>query len=363
MIVNKAKDFRSKLRHFIPKIRLTQKMGISVVMAALLLVLTAFGLYSSLSKEVTVHTNDEMIETTTRALTVEELLDELEITYKPEDIITPSLSSEIEADMHITIVEAVYVTLNHYRQQQHFWTTASTVEELLDEQGIELKDGDVVTPGLSYSLEDELTIEIAHYEYEIVERKYQIAYTTVKKDDDSMLKGQQQTLQSGANGKNIQRYKITYKNGEEISREPVGDEQIKDVQEEVIAVGTVPSLQRGNYVFAPSRTLQNVVLTAYAAGPVHTGKSPGDPGYGITASGTRATEGRTVAVDPNVIPIGTWMYIEGIGLRRAEDTGSAVQGHKIDVYFESDSQARAFGLRRGYTVHIIGSQKPSTISQ
>ncbi|GJM83433.1 hypothetical protein HMSSN139_59290 [Paenibacillus sp. HMSSN-139] len=45
-----------------------------------------------------------------------------------------------------------------------------------------------------------------------------------------------------------------------------------------------------------------------------------------TASGTRVTEGRTIAVDKDVVPLGWWVYIEGIGFRKAEDTGGASMG-------------------------------------
>jgi 3D (Asp-Asp-Asp) domain-containing protein len=104
--------------------------------------------------------------------------------------------------------------------------------------------------------------------------------------------------------------------------------------------------------------LNNVTLTAYTAHAASTGKTSEHPQYGITYSGTRATEGRTIAVDPKVIPIGWWVYIEGIGLRRAEDTGSAIKGNKIDIYFESEEYAKKFGLKRGYKVYIIGKDKP-----
>jgi 3D (Asp-Asp-Asp) domain-containing protein len=72
------------------------------------------------------------------------------------------------------------------------------------------------------------------------------------------------------------------------------------------------------------------------------------------------TEGRTIAVDPKVIPIGWWVYIEGIGLRRAEDIGSGVKGNKIDVYFDNLDYAKRFGLKRGYKVYIIGKDKPAS---
>lgn len=67
-------------------------------------------------------------------------------------------------------------------------------------------------------------------------------------------------------------------------------------------------------------------LTAYTAGKESTGKGPSSAAYGITYSGSKAEEGRTIAVDPTVIPIGSMVFIDGIGIRTAEDTGSAVRG-------------------------------------
>lgn len=91
-------------------------------------------------------------------------------------------------------------------------------------------------------------------------------------------------------------------------------------------------------------------MTAYSAG---------EPGIGTrTATGTRVTEGRTIAVDPNVIPLGWWVYIEGIGFRRAEDTGGAIKGNKIDLYYDSVKRANNFGRKSGMKVYVIGPVKP-----
>jgi 3D (Asp-Asp-Asp) domain-containing protein len=70
-------------------------------------------------------------------------------------------------------------------------------------------------------------------------------------------------------------------------------------------------------------------------------------GDGITFTGTEATVGRTVAVDPAVIPLGSWLYIQGIGWRKAEDTGSAVRGNIIDIYVGEGEKARHEALRAG----------------
>lgn len=61
---------------------------------------------------------------------------------------------------------------------------------------------------------------------------------------------------------------------------------------------------------------------------------PGMNGKGITATGTRATAGRTIAVDPKVIPYGTKVYIEGWGYRIAEDCGG-FRGNHIDIFVDS----------------------------
>lgn len=71
-----------------------------------------------------------------------------------------------------------------------------------------------------------------------------------------------------------------------------------------------------------------------------TGKRPGDADYGITATGTKATEGRTIAVDPDVIPLGSEVLINGV-IYIAEDTG--VEGKTIDLFINNHEQAAAMG--------------------
>ena len=65
---------------------------------------------------------------------------------------------------------------------------------------------------------------------------------------------------------------------------------------------------------------------------------------GITFSGTVATAGRTIAADPMVYPIGTCLELGGLGRRVVEDVGGAIQGERIDVYFDTHDAALAFGV-------------------
>jgi len=70
-----------------------------------------------------------------------------------------------------------------------------------------------------------------------------------------------------------------------------------------------------------------------------------------TATGTWPSRG-TIAVDPEVIPLGTRLHIEGYGEGIAEDTGGAIKGHIIDLYMESEDECWDWG-RRTVKVRII----------
>ena len=90
--------------------------------------------------------------------------------------------------------------------------------------------------------------------------------------------------------------------------------------------------------------LGGFTLTAYCPCAKCCGKTDG-----ITATGTTAAEGRTIAVDPRVIPYGstvTIYYEDGtVHTYTAEDCGGAIKENRIDVLFSSHDAARAFGVQ------------------
>jgi 3D (Asp-Asp-Asp) domain-containing protein len=90
-----------------------------------------------------------------------------------------------------------------------------------------------------------------------------------------------------------------------------------------------------------------VQVTAYSAS-VEEGTA-----WGITRSGTRARPG-VVAVDPAVIPLGSYVRIAGLpGIYRAEDTGGGIRGAHVDVYMASRAAALQFGVRRHVLVDVL----------
>ena len=67
-------------------------------------------------------------------------------------------------------------------------------------------------------------------------------------------------------------------------------------------------------------------------------------GGGYCANGKRCKVGR-VAVDPNVVPLGTWLYVKGYGFCQACDTGGAIKGKRIDLYFNSEGRCSDYGVQ------------------
>ena len=109
---------------------------------------------------------------------------------------------------------------------------------------------------------------------------------------------------------------------------------------------TLMHLGRASSVeFNPSRASRSMVMNASAY-------SAFDDGNGqYTSRGSFLHKG-LVAVDPNVIPLGTRLYVSGYGYAIADDVGGAIKGHKIDLAYDSHGEAIQFG-RRNVTVYIL----------
>ncbi|MCQ4088947.1 ubiquitin-like domain-containing protein [Saccharibacillus sp. JS10] len=300
--------------------------------------------------------------------TVADALEDWNIDFGAHDEISVPLSSEVEAGSKIKITTAIPVNLKVGGNESATYTTARTVEAVLADKGIELGNNDKVYPGTTTPLTENMNVAVYRINKFQADVEVKVPHGTTKKDDSTLLKGKTKTIQAGVDGVTVQTIEKVYQDGEFVTKYVVDKKVKTKKQDEVIAVGTKePVVEK---TFAPAAAAKTTsasssksakgfeyktVLTGVAA----TAYSSQQPGMGTrTASGTTVTEGRTIAVDPNVIPLGWWVYIEGYGYRKAEDTGSAIKGKKIDMYYDSLGTALNFGRKSGLTIYVIGPNKP-----
>lgn len=94
------------------------------------------------------------------------------------------------------------------------------------------------------------------------------------------------------------------------------------------------------------------VVTMYATG---CDTQPGHP----TKAGTQPVSGFTAAADPAVLPLGSVVWIEGLGPRMVHDIGGKVKGRHLDVFASSCREARRWGrqMRRVRVVHRGGERR------
>ncbi len=89
-----------------------------------------------------------------------------------------------------------------------------------------------------------------------------------------------------------------------------------------------------------------LLVTAYCRCSICCGKWSD----GITATGTKATAGRTIACDRREFPMGTVLEIEGVGRRVCEDTGSMIRGLHVDEYVDDHEAALQLGRRHATAI-------------
>ena len=211
-------------------------------------------------------------------------------------------------------------------------TRQTTVSAALKEAGYDLQKLDIVEPAADTPLKDGLDIKVTRVRVVSETVEEATDFETVEEENTSMNKGEKEIVQEGKQGKDKVTYKVTYTAGKETDRKETDRKTITEPVDKIIHVGVIETID--GFAYTRKETFE---ATAYTGG-------------GRTASGTRARVGE-IAVDPSVIPLGTTVYIEGFGLRTAEDTGGAVKGHIIDIYMDSRSECISWG-RRNVTVYI-----------
>jgi len=89
---------------------------------------------------------------------------------------------------------------------------------------------------------------------------------------------------------------------------------------------------------------------------------PRSPKYGKFNDGRTATlveadpAARIIAVDPTLIPYGSWVWIEDLGWYRAEDCGAAIKGFRIDILTATEDEAMNFGKQTRFAIVVPGDR-------
>lgn len=214
------------------------------------------------------------------------------------------------------------------------------VQGVLEENEIDYDSNDIISEDLDTSLENGMKIEVKQVDKRTITEKKDIPYDTVIKKDSSLLKGKTKVSQKGKNGKKELVYEAVYQDGKLVSKNLVQENTIEKSKDKIIKKGTKENKQ----VESSSKKANlgkkiTVSATAYS-------------GDGITATGTVPKWG-TIAVDPNIIPYGSKVYIPQFGKYFiAEDCGGGIKGNKIDIFMNSESQCNSWG-KRTIDIYIV----------
>src|SRR5690606_5036447 len=222
------------------------------------------------------------------------------------------------------------------------------VKQFLQENDIELDRLDKIEPALNEQIDAKTTISITRvvkFEKEIEE---EIAFEVEERNDPSLEKGKTKVLQEGKKGLAKRTYEITTENGEEVDRKMLKETIIEKPVKKVVAVGTKQIASSSSA--EPAGKGKVMIMEATGYGADCRGCS------GITATGINIKKNpniKVISVDPNVIPLGSRVWVEGYGVAIAGDTGGAIKGNRIDVLLPSEDYARKHWGRRTVKVKIL----------
>ncbi|GAW91624.1 3D domain-containing protein [Calderihabitans maritimus] len=302
------------------------------ILMAMVLFLAGTFLYFWLQKEVIIEVDGGKLVHKTFKKTVEEVLNEARIELKEKDLVEPDLKAPIEDGVSIRIIRAIPVTVQVDGKLLTVETPPATVEKVLSQIGVTLGAQDKVNPGLDKIVEAGEKIVVTRVTTKLVTEEIEIPFKVLKRQDSSLERGIRKIIRRGKKGRARQVFRVTLEDGREVSRELVRTDVLEKPVDQVVAYGTLQIASRGEHSFRFTKALW-VTATAYT----HTGNP--------TKTGIYPRVG-TVAVDPKVIPLGTRLYVDGYGFAEAQDIGSAIKGNRIDVFLETREEALRWGRRK-----------------
>jgi len=192
--------------------------------------------------------------------------------------------------------------------------------------------------GIETSL-DEILKSYSPIIEKIVVEQETIPYETITKDaSQGAADKKNKVIQSGEDGIKEITYKVKYQNDEEIEKIKLSEQIIKEPVDKIVQIQKNITTSRSGSTVAGTGETKIFKVTAYCSCSKCCGKATG-----YTASGTRATAGRTVAASGQ-FAFGTKLIINGKQYT-VEDRGGAIKGNKIDIYMDSHAQALAWGVK------------------
>ena len=332
--------------------------SILTVMIIIVTTITITGFYAE--REITIIDNDKILKVNTKLRTVGELLSNQNITLGEYDTIDFDYQTKIRnlPRAKIEISRAVPVVLKLDGTEQMLMTTKNTIADLLEDNSIALGELDyLVDHTMKDNLKEGMEVEVVRVTEQFEVQTIEVPFVSETRKNKTLDKSISRVIQEGKNGERQITYKKTFENGKEIKSEVDKDILTKPPVNKITEVGTtgVKALSRGGSV--RYKDVLPMQATAYTLSYEDTGKRPGHKDYGITASGRKAQRG-VIAVDPRVIPLGTKVYVESVGnlpdygYAIAGDTGGAIKGNIIDLFYDTQLEAQNWG-RRPVRVYII----------
>ncbi|WP_286197915.1 G5 and 3D domain-containing protein [Bacillus sp. ISL-34] len=277
--------------------------------------------------------------------TVDELLKDQDLSVKEQDKITPSKNTKLKANMEVAIDKAFSLKLVVGGDEKQVWSTSTTVADFLKQQGVKLNDLDRVEPELTEKVEAENTVNVVRIEKvtDVVEEP--VDFAVITKKDDSLSKGKEKIVKEGKDGLISKKYEVVKENGKEVKRELLSEKVVNKKQDKVVTVGTRTTVAQA------SRGVTNVSSSSgkeiYVSSTAYTASCKGCSGVTSTGVDLKSNPGaKIIAVDPSVIPMGSKVYVDGYGYAVAADKGGAIKGNRIDVFFSSKNDAYRWGVKR-----------------
>ncbi|HMM20779.1 MAG TPA: G5 domain-containing protein [Selenomonadales bacterium] len=325
---------------YLHKLRAAVDRRKAVLIAALVatsLVITGF---VWAHKEVNIIADGQSVRMSTVYNQPEAVLAQANIKLGPNDeyrVSTPRLTN----GSIIEVYRAVPVSIIRNNQPETIITGKPTVGELAESLGFSSQNSRLVPDG-STKIKPGMEIRVIHVTYNTVVRKETLPAPIVRKPDPSLELGEEASEQDGEDGVQEATVKLRLEDGQEAGAEVLDEKVIVPPKPQIVRVGNrdVVETSRGTMRF---KRVYWMEATAYLPFDGST--------HGITASGIPARRG-IVAVDPEVIPLGSRVYVPGYGLALAADTGGAIIGNRIDLCMENSNEAWGFG-RRGVKVYLI----------